>query len=316
MSDRKPALPHETTSCVLLRVRSRDVVLPEGRTIIGRSDACRIVLDDPDVSRRHAGLDVTGGQISVADLDSANGVQVNGARIRGGSHPLQDGDVLSIGKSTLRVIIRDLPGGVAELAHETQPHFLSDIASEGGPSSQRTRPTRVAGTLDLVFRVGEQALNAGQVVDAERVLRDHLQGMRDEAERGATTPNSTRSRATAFALRLAHETRNGEWFDYVVDLLRACQVPCSTELADKLGHALARVDAVDAVKLQRYASALRAGTPSLEAIRAARQIEDLATAAARKQRLTSRPPKLTPEPSPRGRGRTYEEFEQTPSRRS
>jgi hypothetical protein len=316
MPDPKSAPSRKNTPCVVLRVRGRDVVLPEGRTIVGRSDACRIILDDPDVSRRHAGLDVTGGQISVADLDSANGVQVNGTRIRGGSRALRDGDVLSIGNSTLRVIIRDLPGGVAELAHETHPQFLSESGSGAGPSSQRTRPTRVGGALDLIFRVGEQALNAGQVGNAERVLRDHLHGMRDDAEHGTSTPNSTRIRATAFALRLAHETKNGEWFDYVVDLLRACRVPCSTELVDKLGHALARVDAVDAVKLQRYASELRSGTPTLEAIRAARQVEELASAAARKQRLTSMPPKVAPERPRGGRGRTYEEFEETPSRRS
>ena len=309
-------MPSDTTnSSVVLRVRGRDVLLPEGRTVIGRSDACRVVLDDPDVSRRHAGVDVRGNQISIVDLDSANGVQVNGARISSGSHALQDGDVVSIGKSTLRVAIRELPGGVAELARETQPALLDGGAGPEGPSSQRTRPTRVGGALDLIFRVGEQALNAGQVSDAERVLRDHLHGMRDDAKRGTTAPNSTRSRATAFALRLAHETRNGEWFDYVVDLLRACRVPCSTELAEKLGHALRKVDAVDAVRLQRYASELRAGTPSLEAIRAARQIEELATAAARKQRNTSMPPRRTPEETSRPRGRTYEEFEETPSRR-
>jgi hypothetical protein len=316
MPDRKPAPSQDQSSCVVLRIRGRDVMLPEGRSIVGRNDACRVVLDDPDVSRRHAALDVTGGRVSVVDLDSANGVQVNGARVRGGSHALQDGDVLSIGNQTLRVVTRDLPGGVAELAHETHPDFLAESPSGDGPSSQRTRPTRVGGALDLIFQVGEQALNAGQVANAERVLRDHLHGMRNDAEHGAATPNSTRSRATAFALRLAYETRNGEWFDYVVDLLRACRVPCSTELAAKLGHALARVDAVDAVRLQRYASELRAGTPTLEAIRAARQIEELATAAARKQRLTSVPPKLTPEPPTGGRGRTYEEFEDTPSRRS
>jgi hypothetical protein len=137
----------------------------------------------------------------------------------------------------------------------------------------------------------------------------------EEAERGEKTPNSTRLRATAFALRLAHETRNGAWFDYVVDLLRACQVHCSTELAEKLGHALRKVDGVDAVKLQRYAWALRAAAPSIEGIRAARQIEGLATTAARKQRATTRPPVPQHEEAPRTRGRTYEEFENTPSRR-
>jgi len=70
----------------LVRYRLRFVLqeldLPQGVTIIGRSLDCNLTLEDPLVSRRHARivLDATGARIE--DLDSRNGVRVNGVAVR------------------------------------------------------------------------------------------------------------------------------------------------------------------------------------------------------------------------------------------
>jgi FHA domain len=68
---------------------------------IGRQDA-DLVVEDPEVSRRHAVLRRSGGSVIVEDLDSTNGTFVNGERIRG---PIKvgPGDQVRVGRTTLEI---------------------------------------------------------------------------------------------------------------------------------------------------------------------------------------------------------------------
>ena len=66
---------------------------------IGRSRECGIVLDDPNVSRRHAELRPEGARWAVADLGSTNGITVNGSRVERAL--LEPGDEIALGRSRL-----------------------------------------------------------------------------------------------------------------------------------------------------------------------------------------------------------------------
>jgi pSer/pThr/pTyr-binding forkhead associated (FHA) protein len=66
---------------------------------IGRAPSCDIVLDDRNVSRRHAEIRRRGPVVVLVDLDSTNGTIVNGRRVR--EHPLADGDRITLGNSRL-----------------------------------------------------------------------------------------------------------------------------------------------------------------------------------------------------------------------
>ena len=76
--------------------------LADGSYVIGRSPNCRIRLDFPDVSERHAILTVRDGKAILEDLHSANGTYVNGEAV---DSPvvLNGGMVIQIGESMLRV---------------------------------------------------------------------------------------------------------------------------------------------------------------------------------------------------------------------
>jgi len=76
--------------------------LPDGSYIIGRGPACKILLDFPDVSDRHAILTVREGRATLEDLHSKNGTFVNGEEIDG-AIPLDSGMVIQIGNSMLRI---------------------------------------------------------------------------------------------------------------------------------------------------------------------------------------------------------------------
>src|SRR5438034_1013114 len=75
----------------LLVAEGKRFVVPPGGAVIGRSRECDIVLGDSNVSRRHAEVRPTGGDSwTITDLDSTNGVKVNGRAVSGTS-PLRPG---------------------------------------------------------------------------------------------------------------------------------------------------------------------------------------------------------------------------------
>jgi hypothetical protein len=68
---------------------------------IGRQDA-DLVLEDPEVSRRHAVLRRSGASVVVEDLDSTNGTFVNGERIRS-PITVGPGDQVRVGRTMLEI---------------------------------------------------------------------------------------------------------------------------------------------------------------------------------------------------------------------
>jgi FHA domain-containing protein len=74
-------------------------VLSGSRVVIGRSREADIVLQDPNVSRRHAELRREDGGWQIVDLGSTNGIKVNGRRVD--HQPLGAGDQITIGVTDL-----------------------------------------------------------------------------------------------------------------------------------------------------------------------------------------------------------------------
>ena len=79
-----------------LRFLLHELDLPLGVTTIGRGDECHLTVDDPLVSRRHVRIVVGSDQVVVEDLNSRNGVLLNGAPLHGTTR-VHDGDRLRVG---------------------------------------------------------------------------------------------------------------------------------------------------------------------------------------------------------------------------
>ena len=58
------------------------IVPVRGRLVIGRGSDCDLVLDEAEMSRRHAVIENSGDGIYLRDLGSANGTFVNGVQVR------------------------------------------------------------------------------------------------------------------------------------------------------------------------------------------------------------------------------------------
>jgi len=84
--------------------RAGEHFIPQGdRTTIGRSPDNDIFLDDVTVSRKHAVLLQSGGELRIEDLGSLNGTFVNRRRIDAATR-LESGDEVQIGKYRLSFI--------------------------------------------------------------------------------------------------------------------------------------------------------------------------------------------------------------------
>jgi len=95
----EPVPVPEREQAPILRVGAAEYSLDRGRLAIGRSRDCDIRLTDPNVSRRHAEVRQEGHAYFVVDLDSTNGIEVNGRRARRAR--LEDRDVLVLGSTEI-----------------------------------------------------------------------------------------------------------------------------------------------------------------------------------------------------------------------
>src|SRR3989304_6933423 len=69
--------------------------------LVGRRESCDIVLRFANVSAHHCELTVDGGYLYIRDLQSRNGVKVNGIRVQ--QKRLDPGDHVSIAKHKYKV---------------------------------------------------------------------------------------------------------------------------------------------------------------------------------------------------------------------
>jgi hypothetical protein len=76
------------------------------RTRIGRATGCELQIDSGSVSRHHALVLVGPREAIIEDLNSTNGVLVNGRKVT--RQPLCDGDAITIGETQFRYMARPL----------------------------------------------------------------------------------------------------------------------------------------------------------------------------------------------------------------
>jgi hypothetical protein len=88
--------PDHRRGSARLRVGGRTEQIGAQGAVLGRSRDADVVLEDPNVSRRHAEVRPSGGSWTVRDLGSTNGVKVNGRRIQG-PQSLRPGDTIELG---------------------------------------------------------------------------------------------------------------------------------------------------------------------------------------------------------------------------
>lgn len=249
-----------------LRYLQHDLELNEGTFAVGRNASCQLSLDDPLVSRRHALFEVARGSVTVEDLNSRNGVIVNGHRIDA-KIPLNVGDRILIGSQELTLLAAreaGVPGaGVGKM---TLPKMRVSTPSSGFPPIQiETDPepsmVRRADQFKLLSGVAEKALAMGKAGEAERLLASALADVIEATRAGRPLPPTLVDQAAKFSAKLATATGKGGWADYVIELYHAQKRPCPAHVIDELYNAMRKVTAVDLNRLRSYLGLLRQNLP-------------------------------------------------------
>jgi ABC transport system ATP-binding/permease protein len=112
----------------------RSILSRKNEVFIGRSQECDLVLDDMMVSRKHARLFNRGKEVWIEDLNSSNGVFVNGRKVSG-KQILTERDKLMIGLYAF-----SLSGTVVDLKKEyaISAENISKVFSNGHTGLQST----------------------------------------------------------------------------------------------------------------------------------------------------------------------------------
>ncbi len=114
------------------------------KSVVGRDAGCDVVVNDVSVSRKHARLEIWGGDWAVVDQKSANGTFVNGERVT--DTKLKAGQELRFGAIAFRVEIEEQNTGATVLmsmptdATVLQPAGLAPRAPAPAPKPAPVRP--------------------------------------------------------------------------------------------------------------------------------------------------------------------------------
>jgi len=95
--------------------------LGQRTTIVGRDEALNVQIKDPHISRKHLKIsyDSETKDFKAADMNSANGVLINGHKIEAET-VLADDDLITIGLTTLLFTLRDFDNAKSALHHLKQ----------------------------------------------------------------------------------------------------------------------------------------------------------------------------------------------------
>jgi hypothetical protein len=263
-----------------LRYQHHDLALGDGEFVVGRSAGCQLSLDDPLVSRRHAMLIVSKDVVTIEDLDSRNGVLVNGTRITAKT-TVQPGDKILIGSQEL-LLLRGRDNAMRETASlpskltlpklapvvDVVPPTPSVTEPVETPSPPKDEPTtgeaegdsstvRRITAFKLLGGVAEKALAMGRADEAERLLAGPLGDVVESIREGKAVSAWLVDVAARLAAKLATATAKGAWADYVIEIYQAQGRPCAAPVVDELNSAFRKVNAIDLVRLRAYLSELR-----------------------------------------------------------
>ena len=233
-----------------LRFLLQEIDLAAGETILGRSPACHVTIDDPLVSRRHAAVVVRGDKALVRDLGARNGLKVNNVVISG-EQELADGDRIRIGTQELVFCI-----AIEQGRSGTRPTgFLTRCSACGAPypgeapecpqcgACERVDEETLSGvvgkgdqnwTLQLLVEVLSKAFELERWDDVERILRRARMNIEERLAAQQAIERDQLDAIARGASSLAAHRGNVSWAKWILDIYNAAGVIPPAEVGDRL----------------------------------------------------------------------------------
>jgi hypothetical protein len=222
-----------------------------GEVLIGRGAHCQVVIDSERVSRRHARVSVSPEGVFLEDLDSANGVFLNGSPIAGRC-ALHAGDRIIIGDRTLELVSLDEP---PEQDWQEERSTLIGSPEDGEDWDSKSfagAKTGKGDTMALLGGVVERLLDEGDVASAERLMNVRTSIVLSEAERGARPSPEVELAFANLVLRLAAAVKRPSWIDFLFDYYRALGRVIPLEAVQQIYDLVRATGPFSAEKLSAY----------------------------------------------------------------
>ena len=208
-----------------LRYLAHDVELFPGEFVIGRSEECQLSIDDAMVSRRHALLRVTPTSVTLVDLGSRNGVNLNGTRIKQEAD-LSHGDRIAIGKHELSLTVVDSHSkrNTTNLARTLGAIDIRDLDLESArppePPTSGREIGRIIGAFNTLSKLADKAFALGRAEEAERLLVACFSDLIAELRKGSTCTPEQLEPFAVYSLRLSTELSKASWVEWMLEVYR------------------------------------------------------------------------------------------------
>jgi diguanylate cyclase (GGDEF)-like protein len=151
LPERQVAGPKRPCLVVVAGTRLGEIFPIEGEVLIGRDPEAHLRLYDEGISRRHARVVPSGDTATIVDLDSANGVYVDGKKVT--ETLLHDGQKIRVGQTTILKFARFDP------IEESAQRQLLDSALRDGTTrafNRRYFVQRLTGEVNFADRHQQQ----------------------------------------------------------------------------------------------------------------------------------------------------------------
>jgi len=147
-----------------------------GEVLIGRSQDAQLRLFDETVSRNHAQIIVTDQRVTLKDLGSSNGTDLNGETVQGEA-VLFDGDVIAIGEVRMRYLSGDGTERVTVIESDAEDEVDTALDPD---AADPARAAAGEGAVKRLRFVCDGAIASADAVDEDEVTSSLL-GLMEEA---------------------------------------------------------------------------------------------------------------------------------------
>ena len=211
-----------------LRVRSGPdkglvLTLERKETLIGRGKDCQLTLNDPQASRHHCKVVVTGRKVEVVDLGSTNGTLVDGRPVERAA--VKSGSVITVGDSEIMLFSEERREEGDRPKTEAEPSVAQNLTRRLGGLGLSTKVLALMVLLALL----SQVLVAWPLISRQRTM------LKEEALKQAAVLVMALAAANREALRSGDEM--------MIETRQLAQMPgvVAVMVYDRQGRTLAPV---------------------------------------------------------------------------
>jgi pSer/pThr/pTyr-binding forkhead associated (FHA) protein len=243
------------------------VPLVEGdQLVVGRSGGADVVIDVPTISRRHARFVVRGGQVYVEDLESHNGVSVNGQRIRDRT-AVVEGDRIQVGDQEVWIT------GADRAVLSTQPPPGHGASTLPPPEASRRATAPMVITPRMHLDHATAALDSGRHGEALRAFADFAFTIESEIARGKVDQPAV-IQATIALIQLTDATGDAKPLEILLRVRRLADLPLDPHTTEEITRSILELPQVADAERRAYCRWFKGKPASFTERRAVQRLEE------------------------------------------